>query len=362
MKRFYNSHSGMNKGTLYQLRCSINRKNVSGKVKEEMNQIQDFLRSVMKAHVLCAVLQFFGMEQKHSQPSCHKWPPYLSSNDEKWQFLSGKLGLIVDEYVMPCLSFKLLRQGSKVVEGDEGVKGYAMALLTDTLMAEELIDAVKEGDGDRLVRFWRFMQLYCSATGHTKYAFECFNFIAQISSTLTAREAHRLKWCRFANTRGTAGHNISGDLLMEHWNRTLKTHLCSVGANICSKTIVKTARAISALQHICTAYESTTAGMHQVTKNHSTKSSERDEQTLLDLLHTEKVFSSSNRSHSHFPLFKINLFTKINQKTFVERIGKNIKRYSRTQDLKKPGQSVELYEDLSKFEADIECVQNPLFL
>ena len=226
MKRFYTSNSGMNKGTLYQLRCLINRRNVSGRVKEEMNQIQDFLRSVMKVHVLC---EFFGNKTQ-----------VLAANLSQMDF-----NFIIQWWKMEVLEWKAWHNSRSVCDAL-----FVVRACTPQRVKREQRDrwsqrlrngfadwhsygrgAVKEGDGDRLVRFWRFMQLYCSATGHLKYAFECFNFVAQISSTLTAQEAYRTKWCWFANTKGTAAHNLSGDLLMEHWNKSMKTHLCGVGAN-----------------------------------------------------------------------------------------------------------------------------------
>ena len=324
MKRFYTSNSGMNKGTLYQLRCLINRRNVSGRVKEEMNQIQDFLRSVMKVHVLC---EFFGNKTQ-----------VLAANLSQMDF-----NFIIQWWKMEVLEWKAWHNSRSVCDAL-----FVVRACTPQRVKREQRDrwsqrlrngfadwhsygrgAVKEGDGDRLVRFWRFMQLYCSATGHLKYAFECFNFVAQISSTLTAQEAYRTKWCWFANTKGTAAHNLSGDLLMEHWNKSMKTHLCGVGANQdCQSHFFTAAHLLSIWQHNCWHAPSHAASLKKVFWKRWANSS-----WLTDLLHGEKVFSSS-RSHSHFPNFKINLFTKINQKTFVERVQKNIKRYSRTYDLK----------------------------
>ena len=408
IKRFYNIHSGMNKGTLYQLRCLINRRNISTHVSQEMNQLQDFLHSVMKAHILSAAMDFFNMEDKSSQPSSHKWSDPLAtspSNEQKWQYLSNTLGVYVDRYIMPCLVFDMPCQPQdkgeaishttkkkgvrkhqqpqpkdkeqETEKGKEGfsIRNYAMALLTDTLMAEEMIDAVREGDGDRVVCFWQFMLLYCTATGHTKYAFEGFNLLAQLSAILTPQEAFRTKWCRFANTRGGADHNISGDLLMEHWNKALKTHLCSICANISSQTIVNTAKALSSLQCICSAFDETTAGIHRTSQRHSVRSDERDEATLLDLLHSEKVFSSSH-SHSHFPKFMPNLFDKIDKVKLSGRIKSNIKKYTTAQLSKQtcflvdndiddsgcPTVSEPLDTDMSMAEFNIECMENPLFM
>ena len=72
--------------------------------------------------------------------------------------------------------------------------------------------------------------------GHTKYCLEAFRLLAGVNATATSRIAHEVMWCRFINSRGGAGNNISVDLHMEHINRTLKDYLLGLGANLGEKT------------------------------------------------------------------------------------------------------------------------------
>ena len=58
-------------------------------------------------------------------------------------------------------------------------------------MARNFSDASKEGDGDGLVRCWKFLMLHFKANGHTKYAVEAFNLQAQIYATLSPQMSHR---------------------------------------------------------------------------------------------------------------------------------------------------------------------------
>ena len=58
----------------------------------------------------------------------------------------------------------------------------------------ELRDAIHEGDGDRIVRAWKFMLLYFRFGRHTNYASEAFQLQAMVNATATPREAHQLKW------------------------------------------------------------------------------------------------------------------------------------------------------------------------
>ena len=80
-----------------------------------------------------------------------------------------------------------------------------------------------------MLSIWKFLLLHFRPTGHTNYAFESVNLVAQASSLLSEWNAHQLKWCHFVNHRGDPGHIISCDLAMEHWNHAYKQHLHTAG-------------------------------------------------------------------------------------------------------------------------------------
>ena len=54
--RLYKTNSSQDGGTLYQLRNLINRRNVVGDPKKDMNACEDFFELVTKAHVLAAII------------------------------------------------------------------------------------------------------------------------------------------------------------------------------------------------------------------------------------------------------------------------------------------------------------------
>ncbi len=58
---------------------------------------------------------------------------------------------------------------------DDDIYSYNCALLEDGLFFMNFLDAVKEGDGARVVRQYKFLLLLCKADGQhsTKYALEC---------------------------------------------------------------------------------------------------------------------------------------------------------------------------------------------
>ena len=67
------------------------------------------------------------------------------------------------------------------------------------------MDAVKDGDGDRVVRCYKLMLLFNYKFDHTKYAFAFLLFFAKIYDLLPEKEAYLLIHNRFVNKKGTKG-------------------------------------------------------------------------------------------------------------------------------------------------------------
>lgn len=61
------------------------------------------------------------------------------------------------------------------MKSKDDVFDYNCALLTDGYMFFNFLDAIKEGDGARIIRQCKYFMLYCKADGthSTKYALEC---------------------------------------------------------------------------------------------------------------------------------------------------------------------------------------------
>ena len=87
----------------------------------------------------------------------------------------------------------------------------------------EFSHAICEGDGDRVLRCWRYMLPMFISSGRKNYAIEALNLLVQHDFSLLPRQAAELIWGRFINTTGLPGRNIPNDLHMEHLNRSVKT-------------------------------------------------------------------------------------------------------------------------------------------
>ena len=63
-------------------------------------------------------------------------------------------------------------------------------------------DAVREGDGERVLRLYKYLMLIWKATGHKNYAIEAFTLLSQYHLLLPQNLAEQLKWSRFVNVHG----------------------------------------------------------------------------------------------------------------------------------------------------------------
>lgn len=99
---------------------------------------------------------------------------------------------------------------------------YVMQVLTLGLIWHGFDDAVREGDGDSVLTYWKFFILVFKVTRHHNYFKESVILLLQYHFLLPQRQAEQLKWCRFVNYRGRVGGNVSCELHLEHLNCRLK--------------------------------------------------------------------------------------------------------------------------------------------
>ena len=113
-----------------------------------------------------------------------------------------------------------------------------------------MMDAIKEGDGSRLVRCFKLALLFEYKFKHTKYAFVLLLFFAKIYALLSEKEAFKVVHNRFVNKTGKRGGNIPLDLHMEHLNLDLKKLLNAMGGKITEASAQRCARSITVLNKV----------------------------------------------------------------------------------------------------------------
>lgn len=96
----------------------------------------------------------------------------------------------------------------------------------------DIVDAIKEGDGYRLVNCYKFVLLFAYKFKHTKYAYVLLLFFVLTCAVLSKEQSFSLIVNRFINSTGKLGGNIPLDLFMEHLNLLLKRLGKGMGGNM----------------------------------------------------------------------------------------------------------------------------------
>ena len=162
-------------------------------------------------------------------------------------------------------------------------------------------DAIREGDGDRIMVYWKLLLLAFKASNRRNYAKEAFLTLLQ-SLTLPPRLRQQLKWSRCVNTSGKEGKNVPCDLAMEHLNRRLKTVLSNAGADINPPSILRAAKSIGVVSSVCQEFEDSVHA-HRERDRHSDVDDARDFQAVLEIVQENKVvLYQKERQHSAFTI------------------------------------------------------------
>ena len=127
-------------------------------------------------------------------------------------------------------------------------------------------DAIKEGDGNRVLICYKFFLLVYKAGQCHNYCKETINLLLQYNFFFTERQAEQLKWSRFINTKEITGTNISCDLHIEHLNRRLKGMIKNIHAKNPDAAIDRIAKSVGIINQVCETLED---------ENHSVKLSDR---------------------------------------------------------------------------------------
>lgn len=186
-------------------------------------------------------------------------------------------------------------------------KQHTEARLGFGFLLADMQDAVKEGDGERLLRLYTYALLLYKAYGHTQYAFSTLLLTVQVNFTLSPRLAHSLTWNRFWNGRGGKGRNISLDLHLEHMNNFLKSFLRRSGPNLTEQTANKVSKSLGVLR----ALMETTDEELEVSKTsgaHRAVCQTEDILLLVEIFQKGELFKEvPGREFSAFPKFKRDL-------------------------------------------------------
>ena len=135
---------------------------------------------------------------------------WIKSNDEKRDALHIICRDIFNAFVR--------LDTNNITMSKDSFHSYALQLLSLGLLYHEFCDNIREGDGYRILRCWRYLFLLFEVSGRTNYAIEAFIMLIQYHFLFSPRQCNQLIWSRCVNIHGLPGSNIPAVLFMEHLN------------------------------------------------------------------------------------------------------------------------------------------------
>ena len=279
-----------------------------------MNESEDFLELMVTGHVIACTMEVLGMSSVDEIPSStvidSPEEVWMKDDTERKSILNDVASRVVEGYVDLSTRFAEMKQRPS---GD-GVHAYACEALSLGLLYLEFKDAIREGDGDRILRVWQYFLLLFKASNRTNYSVEAFTLLSQYHLILPPHLAEQLKWSRCVNTHGLPGHNISCDLHMEHINRVAKVAIQGLGPNKSKKAIERVGKAIGTITSSLDKFDSTN-NVPAESGQHSTRSSDNDLLKVVSQLVKSGVFKvRPGRKHKSFPNIQTNYISTLSEK------------------------------------------------
>ena len=273
---------------------------------------------VLKGHITAAALHYFNMKSvdDHLPPQVIGDLKQSSKQQRKIYFNRIVRNIIESVVRLPN------NPGYKTAADDQrdGVLNYAREVLTYSLLLAEFDDAIKEGDGPRVITCWKFFLLIFKASNRTKYALEAVTLLINLQ-VLPERIQQQMIWSRFVNPSGQAAQNEACDLHMEHLNRTAKDAL-GQHSHLNPKSVTRVGKCVGLFRNARKQFDTVTDVHHSIGK-HVRASAATDLSKITKQLVESQVFrETSNRSHDSFVMK--GLTDSINHKKFIEWLSTHI--------------------------------------
>ena len=194
---------------------------------------------------------------------------------------------------------------------------YHSAKLTFGLILSDINDAIREGDGDRLIELYKMALPIYYSQGKTKYQYTTLLLLVKTEALLSKLQAFRLKWNRFCNTKGRKGHNISLDLRLEQLNNLLKAFLKVLGSNLSQLSAQRVACCLDVLEAILESIDKD-CNMHKEVKQRQGKDKAETVLQIVKDLVEKKVFCKTpgRKGYNSFPKISANIISKLDYRDF----------------------------------------------
>ena len=162
----------------------------------------------------------------------------------------------------------------------------------------ELRDAIREGDGLRVLRCWKYLLPVFKSSNRHNYSVEVLNMLSQYYFEFTPREAQELIWCRFVSTHSAPGCNIPEDLLQEHLNKVVKDCIKDLGSNKTEAAVIKVGKAVGNLYPILDTFDKENS-IKNPSGHHKVPNWDKDRDLLISRLLAAEIFTEKDQCRSH---------------------------------------------------------------
>ena len=194
---------------------------------------------------------------------------------------------------------------------EDFIRNYHIARLRFGLVDLDLRDAIKEGDGARLLVTLSYLLILFHLHKRTKYACVTLLHLVKAFALLPESLANELVHDRFWNTKGGAGNNIPLDLRMEHMVRLFKLSLKQLGANIDSPGAQRIAQSLGHVEELINNIDNDV----QITRRsgyHTSKHLRETVQSITkDLTDVGAFENQPGREYPSFKGFQKNITSKL---------------------------------------------------
>ena len=195
---------------------------------------------------------------------------------------------------------------------DDYILNYSQNALILGYLVKSFVDARKYGDGDRIIRLYKYLMLYFKLDNRTKYAFQSLHLLAQINDLLPPILSHELKWNRTVNNVGRIDTNVELDRELEHRNKYAKADMSHFNGKVTDASIQRVSNSYDKIQKIINLVDGETAvtlpSGHHTNANWINDVKELSEQYI----NANIMRCQPGRCHSQFPSFPSNFLSNIN--------------------------------------------------
>ena len=183
---------------MYHIRNLLNYRKVKKEPTTARNACENFFQVFIEAHIVYAAKTHFKMASLDDTPQMADLPPnfYSMPMSERKTYLYDLCKAMIKEIVS-----LYHHQQTRSCSSDR-VYAYASDVLSLGLIYMEYNDAIKEADGNRIIRVWRYLLLIFHNTAHSNYALEALTMLVQYHYIFTPRMKQQLLWNRTINIHG----------------------------------------------------------------------------------------------------------------------------------------------------------------